>query len=172
MQLFRCCFVVLNGSFTCALFAQFSSGIKEWNCHILQCRYFVSIIGINAVKSSESLSSDTVYICLILLCVYLWLFLAHPSCHRGKDIHLNLPLFSTLPSSSLSVSPTVAAASSLFRLRPFVFLKGFPLPLISCEPLAVSETLQAPHPTALIYSGCNSIMFFKTHTRLDTWLRY
>lgn len=61
--------------------------------------------------------------------------------------------------------PTVAAESSLFRLRTFVFLKGFPLPLISCEPLAVSETLQAPHPTALIYSGCNSIMFLKhTHT--------
>lgn len=64
--------------------------------------------------------------------------------------------------------PTVAAESSLFRLRTFVFLKGFPLPLISCEPLAVSETLQAPHPTALIYSGCNSIMFLK-HTHTHGW---
>lgn len=83
--------------------------------------------------------------------------------------------FNPLPSPShslpfLLISPLISysliASPPLFCRLSFAgghsgFWRGFPLPLISCEPLTASETLQAPHPTVLIYSGCNSIMFSK-----------
>lgn len=118
--------------------------------------------------------------CILHQNVFMWYYI--------WDYTLSAENVSTLTylSPSFSLPSTFFPFSSPFARFPcFIVLFYFPLHSLRCRlsfagghscfwrgslshwfpasPLTERETLQAPHPTALIYSGCNSIMFLR-HT--------
>lgn len=83
----------------------------------------------------------------------------HPRLHLHSLRGLRLPLLCPSCSFSCLFTSLLLFWRVSFARQPSSLLKGFSYSSDSLQaPLAVSETLRAPHPTVLIYSACSIII--------------